>query len=334
VRETADEVTVRRVEFDRTYARVTAIAERSDRPAFVLVPGLSISVTCFELLAPLLGRHADVYAVELPGVAGVPGVREGTSVADAAVALRRVVDELGLVRPVLVGHSVGTQIVTEAAHALDPRALVLVAPVVDPARRTVPRTLGAFLRTSVHEPAAVVAIAVPSYLMAGPIRSVRAVPSLVSFELERALRRVRCPIRIVHGREDALASRSWLGALSRIGNVDVSQIPGAAHSVVHAHSREVARHCLAMIGVDDPLGDDVDDTGDGTDAGADAVRPRSGRRAVAVTLRLRVAEFAAMHRQDDAALERIKRRKLGAALAAGVIPSPAPRPATRVGRRR
>jgi pimeloyl-ACP methyl ester carboxylesterase len=65
------EVTVRRVAWKRTYARVSTVGRTGDR-AFVLVPGIGVSSNYFERLAGLLNEYGPVHALDLPGFGGVP----------------------------------------------------------------------------------------------------------------------------------------------------------------------------------------------------------------------------------------------------------------------
>ncbi|WP_122664656.1 alpha/beta fold hydrolase, partial [Pseudomonas viridiflava] len=102
---------VDRVAVDGTYVRVSSIGEPGAR-AFVLVAGLGIASTYYERLAPHLNENGPVHALDLPGFAGVPRFRGKVSIERYADAVGRVIDDLGLQDPVLVGHSMGTQVVT------------------------------------------------------------------------------------------------------------------------------------------------------------------------------------------------------------------------------
>ena len=96
------EVRVDRIAVDGTYVRVSSIGQPGDR-AFVLVAGLGIAATYYERLAPHLNENGPVHALDLPGFAGVPRFRGAVSIERYADALERVIDDLRLVDPVLVG---------------------------------------------------------------------------------------------------------------------------------------------------------------------------------------------------------------------------------------
>lgn len=292
-------VRVRRVPIEGRYARVTMVqAEDTQPPAFVLVPGFSMAATYFELLAPALAALGTVAAVELPGVGGVPGPDGGLTVDASAADLAAVVAALGAQDAVLVGHSMGSQIVVEAhrAHAVG-RALVLVAPIVRPERRSLSRTLIAFARSGLREPARVVGIAALSYLLTGPRALGRALPSVIAYRLEARLPAVRVPIRLIRGSEDRLSTISWLRAAAAAhDDVQIHVVPGAAHSVVHAHADDVADACAAVSG--------RGASPRRVDHLADAPMPFSA------AARLRLAEFRALRAQDDASLQRLKQQKL------------------------
>ena len=85
----------------------------ADRPTFVLVHGAWHGAWCWdEVAARLRGDGAPVVAVDLPSVAG------GGDLYDDARAVRRVLDDIPGDK-VLVGHSYGGIVITEASAAPD-----------------------------------------------------------------------------------------------------------------------------------------------------------------------------------------------------------------------
>jgi len=104
------DVTVTRVYDGSTYAKVSTIGEDGKR-AFVLVPGIGVSSTYFERLAPNLNEFGPVHALDLPGFGGVPHPGTAMTIREYADFVGRVIDEMGMDDPILVGHSMGTQVV-------------------------------------------------------------------------------------------------------------------------------------------------------------------------------------------------------------------------------
>lgn len=303
------DVTVRRVEYRSTYVRVNTIGDTGSRP-FLLVPGIGVSSDYFERLAPNLNRFGPVHAVDLPGFAGVPHPGRAMSIREYANLLGRVIDELELDDPVIVGHSMGTQVVTDlAARRPELSTVVLIGPVVNPAERRVLTQAVRFLQASWFEPGRVKALAIGAYAVCGFRWFSRILPRMMHFPIEQALPHVQAHTLVIRGEHDHVAPRDWV---ERVGELLPSarlwEIPGAAHSVMHAHAPEVARLCVEHA--EQPvLGD-----GDGdvrlrhfpAEDIEEGTAPRPSFSDAMKALRARVRESIAVAQDDDAALAAAK----------------------------
>lgn len=107
-------VTVRRVTRGDLYVRVSTVGDAGERP-FLLVPGIGVSSDYFERLAPVLNRFGPVHALDLPGFAGVPHPGKALTIRQYADLVGAVIDDLALNDPIVVGHSMGTQMVVDLA---------------------------------------------------------------------------------------------------------------------------------------------------------------------------------------------------------------------------
>ncbi|CAD6002318.1 Hydrolase [Agreia sp. COWG] len=280
-------MTVDRVYDGSLYVRVSTIGNTGDRP-FVLVPGIGVSSNYFERLAPNLNRFGPVHALDLPGFAGVPHPVEALSIRGYAELVGRVIDELGLVDPIVVGHSMGTQIVTDlASRRPEISTLVLIGPVVNPAERRIPRQAVRFLQSAWHEPGRVKFLAVSSYLLCGVKWFLRVLPRMMTFPIEDRLPLVNAHTLVIRGQYDAVAPRDWVTRVGELLPHSLSyEMPDSAHSVMHAHAEEVARLCVAFAenpGRDDDAlrhydlsADDIPDDED-EKAPADAAKGLVGR---------------------------------------------------------
>ena len=241
---------MQRVHGDGVWARVSSVGEVGERP-FVLVSGIGVSSHYFEQLAPHLVRFGPVHALDLPGFGGVPHARNALSIRQFADLVGKAIDDLGLDDPVIVGHSMGTQICTElAASRPDLSTLVLISPVIDATARVVPVQALRVLRASVHEPFRVKLLAVVAYLTCGFGWFFKILPRMMSYPIERSAAQVHASTLIIRGQHDAVCPRPWVAHLSdAFRNIaDVVEIEGAAHSVMHAHAREVADLCVGHAG--------------------------------------------------------------------------------------
>ena len=239
------EVTVSRVYRGDNYTRVNTIGTAGIRP-FVLVPGIGVASTYFERLAPNLNAFGPVHALDLPGFGGVPHPASALSIEDYAECVGQVIDELGLNDPIIVGHSMGTQVVSAlAAQRPEISTIVLIGPVVNPAERRVLRQGLRFVQASVHEPGRVKILAVSAYLLCGFRWFSRVLPKMMTFRIEDTFPKIAARSLLIRGEHDAVVPREWLERANElIPDSSAWEIPDAAHSVMHAHAEEVARLCV------------------------------------------------------------------------------------------
>ncbi|WP_104182339.1 alpha/beta fold hydrolase [Arthrobacter sp. B0490] len=276
------DIDVRRIQGDGVWARVSSVGAVGERP-FILVCGIGVSSHYFEQLAPHLMQFGPVHALDLPGFGGVPHARRALSIGEFAELVGKAIDDLGLEDPVIVGHSMGTQICTDLAARPELTTLVLISPVIDASARTLPVQALRFLRASLHEPFRVKLLAVVAYLTCGFGWFFKILPRMMSYRIERTAARVGASVLVICGEHDAVCPRPWVarlsGAFSRA--VDVVEIEGAAHSVMHAHAREVAGLCVRHASGARARADDVGavhvDAGRG-DGASIAVVPEAPKR--------------------------------------------------------
>ncbi|MBU6267502.1 MAG: alpha/beta hydrolase [Sphingomonadales bacterium] len=98
----------------------------SGDPPIVLVHGGMCDHRDWDRLVPLLAAHHRAVRLDLRGHGLSGGGPDGCTVGGWAADVRALIGELGLVRPVLVGHSLGTRIVVEAAQAGDAAGVLLL----------------------------------------------------------------------------------------------------------------------------------------------------------------------------------------------------------------
>lgn len=251
------DVTVERVWSGDVYARVSTAGTDGAR-AFVLVPGIGVTSNYFERLALRLNDLGPVVALDLPGFGGVPHPGRPMSVVQYAELVGQVVDELGLEDPVLVGHSMGTQIVAALAASRPVSDVVLISPVVNAAERRALTVVLRFAQSCLREPPRVVALALGAYALCGVRWIFRILPAVLRFPLEDVLPRITGRTLVVSGEEDRLVPPSWAEEVTRLLPRGTSwRIPGAAHSVMHRNAEEVARLCVEHVRDRLPGGDQV-----------------------------------------------------------------------------
>lgn len=242
------------------------LAQRLGRrigPQFVLVHGIGVASSYFQRLAGVLAGSAGVHVLELPGFGGAHKPQTPLSVEEFAAVVNGYAASAGLERPTLVGHSMGAQIVVEAALQ-DPacvRTVVAVGAVVDPQARTAPRQGLRLLRDFLRETPSANWAVLRDYLRTGPRWHLATVPLMLAYRTEEAVARLQVPLLVVRGARDPVAGREWSEQLSRLAPAgQFVETPGAAHIVMHTHPTQVAAHILthttAVAGTDPEPGAD------------------------------------------------------------------------------
>ncbi len=134
---------------------------------FVLVHGIGVSARSYGPTAAQLAQHGDIYLIDLPGYGRSPRPDIDMGIAAHAHVVADFLTDLSLDHPVLVGHSMGTQVVVQLAA--DTPELVdhiaLIAPVLPPAARGVTAAARLLVRDGLREPPSVTAMAVYDYLV-------------------------------------------------------------------------------------------------------------------------------------------------------------------------
>jgi pimeloyl-ACP methyl ester carboxylesterase len=224
-----------RQEHDELTVVVRRFPGRSDVPAdaaartFVLVHGLGVSSRYFEPLAAELARRGPVFVVDLPGYGSAPNPRRDVTLADHARVLAAFLRESGMENPVLVGHSMGTEVVAIVAQRHPDAAdhIVLMAPTLEPQARTRRRAIGHLLRDALREPPVVFGIAFVDYVIrCGPPYLFAQLRHMLADRLEDRLPEIAARVLVIAGDRDTIVSVAWARSLSAL-------VPGAEFHVVH-----------------------------------------------------------------------------------------------------
>lgn len=210
---------------------------------FVLVHGIGVSSRYFGPMAKELSKHGTVYAVDLPGYGTAPDPRRDVELADHGAVISELVRELGLVNPVLVGHSMGTQIVTQLAVD-DPTLtdrLVLMGTTMPPHLRTVPRASFALFKDILREPAHCnLVVMVDYFFRCGIPYYLRQLPKLLDDRIEDRLGDIRAKTLVIAGDRDPIAGDGWsLRVANTIPDGSFAEVEGA-HVVMFTDPARVA----------------------------------------------------------------------------------------------
>lgn len=227
-------------------------AERQDLTTFALIHGLGVSSRFFVPLAHALAPYGRVLLFDLPGFHDLPKPRHKMSIVDFADVTKRALDELEVVDPLLVGHSMGAQVVTEmlAEYPGYSSAAMLIGPVVVPDERSLRSVGRRFVQAAVYEPIGNAIAAAGSYLRAGFRWIGDTAPKVVAYPIELRLARSRARVVIVSGEHDAVSPLHWREQLAaEVRGATVLTIPGAAHGVVYNRYAELTDELVALAGI-------------------------------------------------------------------------------------
>jgi pimeloyl-ACP methyl ester carboxylesterase len=212
-------------------------AEAEARPAYVLLHGIGVSHRYLARLHRRLAEVADVYSFDLPGFGKASRPGRQLQVEDFAAFVTAVLADEGVSTYVVVGHSMGTQFAVELALREPDRvaAVVLMGPVVDSSRKSVPRQALALTRDAMFsESPASNAIVFSDYFRAGPRWYLTELPVMMEYPMEDRLAAVRQPVLVLRGTRDPVARRSWCAKLAEVApQGTMVEVLGQGHVFQH-----------------------------------------------------------------------------------------------------
>lgn len=217
----------------------------------VAVPGLGLSVEAWRDTIALLGAAAGAAAVALPGF-GLPAPR-GVALDPGTSAERLLgrLDDLGIARVALLGHSASSQIVAEAARRAPQRvrALVLVGPTTDPAAASWPGLARRWLRTAARERPGQVPQLLRDYTHVGWGGIARGMDAARRHRIDDVLAEIEHPLLLVRGAHDQICPQAWLSGLAAAGrDATTATVPGAAHMVPLTRAGALAARLRPFLG--------------------------------------------------------------------------------------
>jgi pimeloyl-ACP methyl ester carboxylesterase len=215
--------------FDDLTVVVKRFPGRAGGPAFVLVHGIGVSSRYFHPAAAELATRGAVYLVDLPGYGAAPDPRREVTIADHAAVLARVLEDSRLVNPVIVGHSMGAQVVSRLAvdspEVTD--RVVLMAPTMPANERSLPRAAWLLLVDGLRNPLkANLVVAWDYFIRCGMPYFLRQCRHLFGDRIEDRLAQITAATLVVGGDKDLVVPPTWVRFVA-------AQIPGARLHLVH-----------------------------------------------------------------------------------------------------
>ncbi|MBB5494204.1 alpha/beta fold hydrolase [Nocardiopsis metallicus] len=217
----------------------------------VCVHGAGVSTRqTMPLLRRLSGR-VEAWGVDLPGYGKSTSPGGFLAVPELADALLEWTRAREMDRPCLLGVSMGSQVVAEAAALApdDVGSVVLAAPTTDPRGRAWPLLGARLIWNNMLEGADVLSYSVPDYWDAGAGRVLRSWAQSRKHRLERVLPDVSQPALVVWGSQDKVCSQAWVEEATRLlprGRLVV--LPGQYHALSSTGPRQLADAVQDFVG--------------------------------------------------------------------------------------
>jgi pimeloyl-ACP methyl ester carboxylesterase len=218
----------------RMHARVSIEPARIDSAPIVLVHGLVVSSRYMIPTAVRLAPYYSVYAPDLPGFGRSDHPPHVLNIAQLADALASWMRAMKIGPAVLLGNSMGCQVIADVAArypALIERA-VLVGPTMDRSGRTALEQGRRLLIAATRDHPALIGVQIRDLWSAGLRATLATMRYGLEDRIEANLPRISIPTLVVCGERDPIAPQRWAQEVTgqlRLGQLSI--IAGAGHAL-------------------------------------------------------------------------------------------------------
>jgi pimeloyl-ACP methyl ester carboxylesterase len=226
-------------------------ARGSGGPTFVLVHGIGMGRTVFTGLAELLATHGRVIAIDLPGYGEAPEPPRTLTIERLADIVAAFLGSEGVDAPVLIGHSMGTQVVAEVAarHPGLEARVVLIGPTVEIGQRRALTQLRKLTRDLLDESPRVLMVGAREYVCAGPHLRQK-VRAMLVHRPELAYPQVKGQALVLRGEDDTVAPLDWCRqVVAALPHGRLAQVPGSGHETMIKNPDPAAALILEWLGI-------------------------------------------------------------------------------------
>lgn len=199
-----------------------------------------MSTRYWRPLAQRLSARGIVYSIDLPGYGAAPNPHRDLSVTDHAEVVAEFLARENLGGAVLVGHSMGCQVVSEVVvrHPGLSDRIVLLGPTLDPKRRTLAASALDLGTDMLREPPRANWIVVTDYLFRCGVPWY--LPHLLRDRIEDRMPEVAAETLVVRGKRDPVVSREWGRRVAELApRGTFREVPGA-HVIMFSAPAETA----------------------------------------------------------------------------------------------
>jgi pimeloyl-ACP methyl ester carboxylesterase len=223
---------------------------RVGRQSVILVHGIGVSGRYFLPFANELAKTYNVVVVDLPGYGKTPKPDHALSITELANFISIFTRQLHLEGSVILGHSMGSQIV---AHAVKQQPqlyskVILLAPTVYAKERSLFMQSVRLLQDSLYEPIKAATVIFPDYVRMGIGRYLTTCRYMLEDRIEETLVHCVNPTLIMRGTNDKIVPDEWVVYLDRVTpNSMLRHVHNAPHALQLGQPGLVAAMCMDFI---------------------------------------------------------------------------------------
>ncbi len=217
----------------------------------VFVHGIGVAADYFLPLARLLSTSYNVILPDLPGYGTSPKPDHALTIDELAAAVEEVLDYYSLDSSVLVGHSMGCQIVASVIRNAPSRAdkAILISPSTNNQERTISQQSFRLMEDIFHETLKMNLITLNDYFHMGIARFLKTAGFMVSDKIEENITGIDIPLLFIRGGSDRIVPQRWieyLVGISKDARLVVHE--NTPHNLHYSYAEVLAKDMKEFIG--------------------------------------------------------------------------------------
>ncbi|MDB5162733.1 MAG: hypothetical protein JWO54_806 [Candidatus Saccharibacteria bacterium] len=222
----------------------------ASKKTIILIHGIGVSSVYYIPLATELAGDYNVFALDLPGYGATQKPSKPLNIEQLANVTASFIWENNLQNVIVVGHSMGCQIIARLnqLESKNIQKLILLSPTTNRRERSVLMQAVRLTQDTFHETLEVNIIIFSNYLRMGVVRYLQTSKYMVTNHLEDSLQNITTPTLIVRGEKDPIVPRDWTTYLQTLSpTIETTEIPSVPHAFHYSFAKETKQLCQTFI---------------------------------------------------------------------------------------
>jgi pimeloyl-ACP methyl ester carboxylesterase len=222
----------------------------SSAQTIVMVHGIGVSEKYFRPLAEVLSVNYNCILLNLPGYGETKRPDKVLKLEEQAGLLAKLFEQESIVSPIVIGHSMGCQIVSRlaASHSYDIKKLILLSPTVNARERSSMLQSFRLLQDSFKEPLKMTLMIIQDYFKFGMLRYLVTQRYMIKDDIEASLALCTVPVLLVRGEIDPIVRRDWAVSLhDLVKGSELREIKNAPHNFHYTNPSQTGDVCTNFI---------------------------------------------------------------------------------------